>query len=104
LSQQLQFLYLITKGWKTTKYHKIEIWFVEYDKKYYIISERKKYAHWLQNILHNSNITFIVNNKTLEGYARLVDSTESELITNVSNLMNKKYGWSDGLIVELDPQ
>ncbi len=104
MSQQPQFLYLITRGWKTAKHHKIEIWFVEYNENYYIISERKKYAHWIRNVLHDSNVSFIVNNKTLEGYARLVDSKESELITNVSNLMNKKYGWSDGLIVELHPQ
>jgi hypothetical protein len=101
LSQQPQFLYLITRGWKTAKHHKIEIWFVEYHKKYYIISERKKNAHWVQNILHNSNVTFTILNETLKGYARLVDFTESELITNVSNLMNQKYGWNNGLIVEL---
>ena len=69
-----------------------------------ILFERKKYAHWVQNVLYNSNVSFTVNNKTIEVYARLVDSKESELITNVSNLMNKKYGWSDGLIVELHPQ
>ena len=37
-----QFLYLTTKGRKTTKEHTIEIWFTEYNKKYYILSERKK--------------------------------------------------------------
>jgi hypothetical protein len=26
------------------------------------------------------------------------------LISNVSNLMNIKYGWSDGLVVELKPE
>jgi hypothetical protein len=37
-----QFLYLATKGRKTTKQHTIEIWFIEYSKRYYILSERKK--------------------------------------------------------------
>jgi hypothetical protein len=57
-----QFLYLNTSGWKTGRQHKVEIWFVEYDGRYYIISE---------------------------------------LAAVVSKLMNTKYGWSKGAIVEL---
>ena len=41
LLNQPDFLYLTTIGWKTGKHHKIEIWFVEYNKRYYVISE-----HW----------------------------------------------------------
>ena len=37
-----QFLYLTTKGRKTTRQHTIEIWFINYNKRYYILSERKK--------------------------------------------------------------
>jgi hypothetical protein len=51
--------------------------------------------------LHNPHVTFYVNNNNFEGYARMVDDKESGLILSVSSLMNKKYGWSDGLIVEL---
>ena len=43
-------LYLTTKGRKTTRQHTIEIWFVEYNKRYYILSERKKDSDWVQNI------------------------------------------------------
>jgi hypothetical protein len=32
-----QFLYLTTHGWKSGKEHRIEIWFVEHNKRYYII-------------------------------------------------------------------
>lgn len=103
-TQRPQFLYLDSIGWKTAKRHRIEIWFVEHDKKYYVVSEHKKRAHWVQNILHNSNISFTLDNKSFEGYARLIDDKELELISNVSRLMNKKYGWSRGLIVELNPQ
>jgi len=35
--EEEQFLYLTTKGWKTGKEHRIEIWFVSYDDKYYVI-------------------------------------------------------------------
>jgi hypothetical protein len=37
-----QFLYLTTNGRKTIRQHTIEIWFAKYNKKYYILSERKK--------------------------------------------------------------
>jgi deazaflavin-dependent oxidoreductase (nitroreductase family) len=97
-----QFLYLTTSGWKTGRQHKVEIWFVEYDGRYYIISERKDNAHWIRNIIHNSKVSFSVDNMTFEGVARIVNrEKESELATKVSKLMNTKYGWSEGVIVEL---
>ena len=98
-----QFLYLSTVGWRSGKQHKIEIWFVEYGGKYYVISERHEQAHWVQNIIRNPKISFAVgNNNTFEGTARLVDQDKDpELAAIVSKLMDAKYGWSEGLIIEL---
>jgi deazaflavin-dependent oxidoreductase (nitroreductase family) len=97
-----QFLYLNTSGWKSGRQHKVEIWFVEYDGRYYIISERENNAHWVQNILHNSKVTFSVNNTTFEGATRIVNrDIETESADEVSKLMNTKYGWSKCVIVEL---
>jgi hypothetical protein len=80
------------------------IWFVSYAGKYYVISERKAKAHWVQNIMHNSKVTFTVSSKSFEGAARVVDKqSESKLAEDVSSLMHAKYGWSDGLIIELTP-
>jgi len=99
-----QFLYLNTTGWKSGKIHKIEIWFVEFNKKYYIVSERGERAHWVQNIEHNPAIKFEVSNKMSEGTARIIDPLkESELATRISKLMDSKYKWSQGLIVEIIP-
>lgn len=40
----------------------------------------------------------------LKGTARIVGTEkEHELSREVSNLMKKKYGWSEGLIIELTP-
>jgi hypothetical protein len=68
-----QFLYLTTKGWKTGRQHRIEIWFASYAGKYYVISERKEKAHWVQNIIHNPTVMFTANSKSFEGTARTVD-------------------------------
>ena len=81
-----------------------EIWFISNIDKYYIISERREKVHWIQNILHNPRVMFSVNYKSFEGKVRIVDkTTESKLAEEVSSLFHTKYGWSDGLIVELTP-
>jgi hypothetical protein len=49
------------------------------------------------------NVSFNGDNKSFEKYARLIVDMELELISIVSHLMNKKYGWDNGLIVELNP-
>jgi hypothetical protein len=82
----------------------IRYWFVSYADKYYITSERKAKAHWVQNIMHNPRVTFTVSSKSFEGIARAVDKRiENKLAEEVSSLMHIKYGWSDGLVVELTP-
>jgi hypothetical protein len=97
-----QFLYLSTLGWKTGRQHRIEIWFVEYRGNYYVLSERRRSAHWVQNILHSPAVSFSVAGKDMAGRARVVSKDEA-VATEVARLMKEKYGWSDGLIVELAP-
>ena len=66
-----------------------------------MLSERKESAHWVQNILHNPRVSFSVSDKVLDGQARVISNDRAELATEVARLMKEKYGWSDGLIVEL---
>ena len=99
-----QFLYLSTIGWKTGNKHRIEIWFVELNGRDYILSERKGRAHWVQNLHRNPTVSFSVAGTSFTGCARIVSShTEPVLAAAVRGLMNNKYGWSGGLIVELTP-
>ena len=97
---QPDFLYLTTIGWKTGKHHKIEIWFVEHNKKYYVMSEHWNDADWVQNIIYNPRVLFTINDKTLKDSARIVDlGNQTRLAAEVLNLMSIKYRWNDGLIV-----
>jgi deazaflavin-dependent oxidoreductase (nitroreductase family) len=100
-----QFIYLTAIGWKTGNQHRIEIWFVEYNERYYVISEQLERADWVQNIKHNPNVSFSMNNENIfKGTARIVDQEKEPSLTGeVSKLMNTKYKWSQGLIVELTP-
>ena len=69
------------------------------------MSERKKQAHWVQNLIHNPSVSFSVSGKTFDGRAGIVSSdSDVTVAAKVSELMDKKYGWSDGLIVELTPE
>jgi hypothetical protein len=95
---------LTTVGWKSGRKHTIEIWYVEFDGRYYVLSERKASAHWVQNIAHDPEVVFNVSTRGFTGRARLVyTDKEPDLARAVSGLMKEKYGWGDGLIVELTP-
>jgi len=64
------------------------------------MSEGKQRAHWVQNIVHNSKVSFKVGNKSYAGTGQVIESKEP-VAAEVRKLMKTKYGWDDGLIVEL---
>lgn len=87
-----QFLYLITKGWKTGREHRIEIWFVEHEGKFHILSEHKERAHCVQNNMHHSAVSFNVGSDSFIGIARIIDDhvKESKLAGQIAELMAVK--------------
>ncbi len=100
---EAQFLYLCTTGWKSGRRHRIEIWFVEHDNRYYVMSEESEHAHWVQNIIHNSKISFSAGGEAFAGSGRVVESKDPAA-AKVKKLMKAKYGWDRGLVVELMPE
>jgi hypothetical protein len=93
---------LTTVGWISGRQHQIEIWFVEYNKRYYVVSERGKQAHWVQNIIHQPRVSFSIGENMLMGSGRIIEKvSEPRLAAEVSKLMAEKYKWSEGLIIEL---
>ncbi len=99
-----EFLYLTTTGWKTGQSHEIEIWYVPYGGCYYLVAEMGDRAHWVRNLRHTPRVAFYVEGRAYHGVGRAVDrAAEPELAAAVAALMDAKYGWSDGLIVELRP-
>jgi deazaflavin-dependent oxidoreductase (nitroreductase family) len=102
-----QFLYLTTIGRKSGKPHQIEIWFVKNADCYYMVTENPANTDWVKNILRNPAVMFSIGSrdaKAIEAKGRLVDAAaEPELAAAVTELMDAKYQWSDGQIVELKP-
>jgi deazaflavin-dependent oxidoreductase (nitroreductase family) len=100
------FLYLTTVGRVSGLPRTIEIWFVEHAGCLYVVAERREQAQWVRNIRHNPAVRFRVGRREdarpeRPGVARIV--REPELVAAVASCMDHKYGWSDGLIVEIRP-
>jgi deazaflavin-dependent oxidoreductase (nitroreductase family) len=83
---------LTAQGWKSGKQHRIEIWFVEYDERYYVISERFEGAHWVQNIKHNPKVSFSISDKAFKGNARIVNQEKEPVLAAESCKLGKKAG------------
>ena len=94
------FLYLTTRGHRSGKPHEIEIWFVEYDGAYYIVSEKREAAHWVQNLRADPAVRFHLSNQPSRA-ARASIADDPALIAAVKAKMDAKYGWSAGLVVEI---
>ena len=100
-----QFLYLTTTGRRSGLPREIEIWFTERDGRYYVIAETGERAQWVQNLRADPRVRFRVGLAAFEGRARVIESSaEPELNARVQGLSRDKYGWGDGLVVELTPE
>ncbi len=101
-----QFLYLTTTGRRTGLPREIEIWFAAHEGRHYLISELRERADWVRNILADPRVRFRIGREgeSISGRARLVRAEdEPALASAVGSLFHARYGWSDGLIVELAP-
>lgn len=106
------FLYLETRGRKTGVLRKIEIWFVQHAQRLYVVAEMRERAQWVQNLSAHPEVHVSIgtcghetdHRARTRARARIVDAArEPELSAAVRALMDAKYAWSDGLIVEIAP-
>ena len=103
------FLYLTTTGRTSGLPRGIEIWFVEHAGRYYIVSERREESGWVKNLRKEPRVRFSIGTReapeavvaSTAGCGRVVSGDEADLVRAVRALMDAKYKWSDGLVVEL---
>jgi deazaflavin-dependent oxidoreductase (nitroreductase family) len=99
-----QFIYVTTTGRKTGLGREIEIWFVERQGRLYILAEHFYKANWVRNIQNNSRVQVRVGDKTYSATARVLDEDrDAEVWQAAQHLCREKYGWGEGLPVELTP-
>jgi|SRR5581483_6663568 len=100
-----QFLYLTTTGRRSLLPRQIEIWFTARAGRFYVIAEHGHKAQWVQNLQANSHTTWNVGNTEYRGRARILSSdSDADLYRAIQNLSRQKYGWGEGLVVELTPE
>jgi len=103
-AQAPEFLYLATRGRRSGQPREIEIWFTEHGGRYYVIAEHGDAAHWVQNLRADDRVEVRVGGRTFAARARVVEgATDRDLRAAVRALSEAKYGWGDGLVVELSP-
>jgi deazaflavin-dependent oxidoreductase (nitroreductase family) len=97
-----QYLYLTTRGRKSGASREIEIWFTERDGCFYLIAEYDT-SNWVQNLIADPKIQVRVAGNSFKALARVIPR-ETDLSRAVQQLSRDKYGWGDGLVVELTPE
>ena len=101
-----QYLYLSTRGHRSGKCHSIEIWYVEHEGCFFIVSEKREAAHWVRNIRANPAVRFWLgygwdDDDAAAGAGMASFPEEPALIAAVKAKMDAKYGWSNGLVVAI---
>ena len=97
-----QYCYLTTRGRKSGLPREIEIWFVENEGRIYILAEHGLKAHWVQNIAADPNIHIRIGEQTCKGTARILDpASDGARFAKAQELEQQKYGWGEGLPVEI---
>ena len=100
-----EFLYLTTTGRRSGQLREIEIWFTHHEGRYYLIAEHRDEANWVRNLRANPRVHFRVAESSTEATARVVDAgAEPALCRQIQALSEKKYGWGEGLVVEITPR
>ena len=97
-------LYLTTIGRRTGLPRQIEIWFVVYGERFYLFAETGEAAAWVKNIRHNPEVRVRIAEWQIDAIARVLDrESDRELWDQVAAIADRKYGWGDGVPVELTP-
>jgi deazaflavin-dependent oxidoreductase (nitroreductase family) len=101
-----RFLYLTTTGRVSGLSRTIEIWFVEHQGRCYVVAERREDAQWVKNLRQDPRVRFRIGTRNQPGpdvQATASVVGQAELIAVIRSSMDAKYGWSDGLVIEIVP-
>ena len=98
-----QYLYLTTLDASGLP-REIEIWFTRRGERYYLVAEHGEEAGWVKNLRARPAVRVRVSDVELPAQARVVDAlVEPALAADVRARSEAKYGWGDGLVVEIVP-
>jgi deazaflavin-dependent oxidoreductase (nitroreductase family) len=97
-------LYLTTVGRRTGLPREIEIWFAVWCERLYLFAEAGEAAGWVKNIRRSPKVMVRIGQWRTDATARVLDPhTDRKLWDEVAAIANRKYGWGDGMPVEIAP-
>jgi deazaflavin-dependent oxidoreductase (nitroreductase family) len=97
-------LHLTTIGRTTGLPREIEIWFVVSCERFYLFAETGEAAGWVKNIRRNQKVAVRIGEWQIEATARVLDRrADRKLCKDVAAIADHKYGWGEGLPVEITP-
>ena len=100
----VQYLYLTTTGRKTGLPREIEIWFVAHADRFYILAEHFHRTQWVRNIIANPRVQVRLAGREFTATARVLDEQQDAALYKLAQQLElEKYGWGDGLPVEITP-
>jgi deazaflavin-dependent oxidoreductase (nitroreductase family) len=95
---------LTTVGRHSGEPRTIEIWFVYHQGKLYLNAEHGHSTQWVRNLLQNPRVQVCLREWTWDGHARVLNPNQDrQLWVAVVALSRQKYGWGEGLPVEITP-
>jgi deazaflavin-dependent oxidoreductase (nitroreductase family) len=101
-SGEAECLHLTTTGRRSGQPREIEIWFTAHEGRYYLIAEHGERADWVRNLRADPRVRVCVDGHAFAARARVVDAaSEAQLHRDVRARSEAKYGWGDGLVVEV---
>jgi deazaflavin-dependent oxidoreductase (nitroreductase family) len=96
-------LYLTTVGRKSGQPREIEIWFVTYQGRFYLLAERGHRANWVRNIRANPDVSIRIKQHQLRAHGRILDAEHDRQEWDaVVHLARRKYRWGEGLPVAIE--
>jgi deazaflavin-dependent oxidoreductase (nitroreductase family) len=99
-----QILYLTTIGRTTGLPREIEIWFIVCHERFYLFAETGEAAGWVKNIRRNPRVTVRIGERRTDATARVLNlHADRKLWDEVAAIADRKYGWGEGLPVEITP-
>ena len=100
----IQVLYLTTLGRVSGLPRTIEIWFVAYQGCLYLLAEHGHQTNWVKNINADPHVYIRIAGQELDARGRVLDPIiDLDLLRTIQNLARQKYGWGEGLPVQLTP-
>jgi deazaflavin-dependent oxidoreductase (nitroreductase family) len=99
------FLYLTTTGRRSRRPRQIEIWYTRAGGRAYLVAETGHRAHWVQNLLADPRVRWRIGRTRWTGHARVLDGRREPALVRAARARSRaRYGWGEGLVVELTPR